>query len=64
MDAILETSIRIAESLGYALWWLLMIIAFLAIQHRLDKGDPKLALASVRRAAQLRFTHPHRPEES
>ena len=63
-DEILETTVKMAKSLGYPLWWLLMIVAFLAIQNRIDSGDPKLALASVRRAAQLRFTHPHRPEES
>lgn len=64
VDSLAEMAALMLKSFGFGLWWLLMIFVFLAVQHRLDAGDPKLALASVLRATQLRFTHPHRLEES
>ncbi len=37
---------------GFPALWLLLVIAFLAVQNRIDRRDPKLALAPV-------FADPH-----
>ena len=46
-DSIVDRATRIAEEVAFPLVLLAMVAAFLVIQSRLDKKDPKLALAPL-----------------
>jgi hypothetical protein len=41
---------------------ILIVVAFLSIQNRMDRNDPKLALAPVHADAELEFGPPPTPE--
>lgn len=56
-----RVGVAASEGSAASLFFYLILIAFLAIQDRIDRNDPKLALAPVFGEPNLAFESPLRP---
>lgn len=56
LDSVAKVAADVSKRVAFPLLLLLLIALFLIIQHRIDKRDPKLALAPVHREHDLPFT--------
>jgi len=56
-------AVTVTEGSGASLLMYLVVVAFLAIQDRIDRNDPKLALAPVGGERDLPFDAPSAGDE-
>jgi hypothetical protein len=58
-----NASLAVSEGSAASVVLLLVLVAFLAIQDRIDRNDPKLALAPVFGQPDMAFDDPPHPRD-
>ena len=64
MTQVARVTGKVAEHSAFPAALLLLVAAFMGLQNRIDRNDPKLALAPVFADPELDFGPPRGPEES